>query len=70
MLTGFRGQPPGDVDAVVDAVAAVADHARGHAHTLRELDINPLLVLPGRGGVVAADVLIRLGSDERGEADG
>ncbi|MGW2326235.1 acetate--CoA ligase family protein [Streptomyces sp. NPDC001700] len=70
LLTGFRGQPPGDVDAVIDTVAAVADYARGHAHTLVELDINPLLVLPGHGGVVAADVLIRLGTDERGEAHG
>ncbi|MFI0821051.1 acetate--CoA ligase family protein [Streptomyces sp. NPDC021098] len=69
LLTGYRGQPPGDIDAVVDAVAAVADYARGHADTLLELDINPLLVLPGHGGVVAADVLIRLAADERGEPD-
>ncbi|RNG38353.1 acetate--CoA ligase family protein [Streptomyces botrytidirepellens] len=70
LLTGYRGQPPGDVDAVVDAVAAVADFARAHAHTLVELDINPLLVLPGHGGVVAADVLISLGTDERGGRHG
>ncbi|MFF7655620.1 acetate--CoA ligase family protein [Streptomyces sp. NPDC007983] len=70
LLNGFRGQPPGDVEAVVGTVTAVADYARGHAHTLVELDINPLLVLPGHGGVVAADVLIRLGTDERGGLDG
>ncbi|MFI0781062.1 acetate--CoA ligase family protein [Streptomyces sp. NPDC021212] len=70
LLTGYRGQPPGDVEAVIDAVAAVAASARGHASTLVELDINPLLVLPGHGGVVAADALIRLGTDERGGPDG
>ena len=70
LLTGYRGQPPGDVDAVIDAVAAVADFARAHANTLVELDINPLLVLPGHGGVVAADVLISLGTVERGGLHG
>ncbi|MEB8336882.1 acetate--CoA ligase family protein [Streptomyces endophyticus] len=69
LLSGFRGQPPGDVVAVLDAVTAVADYVRGHAGTLRELDINPLLVLPDRGGVVAADVLIRLGTDGEGEGE-
>lgn len=70
LLTGYRGQPPGDVEAVIDAVAAVADFARAHANTLVELDINPLLVLPGHGGVVAADVLISLGTVERGGLHG
>ncbi|QLH20121.1 acetate--CoA ligase family protein [Streptomyces sp. Rer75] len=70
LLTGYRGQPPGDVDAVVDTVAAVADFARAHANTLVELDINPLLVLPGHGGVVAADVLISPGTGERGGLHG
>lgn len=54
LLTGFRGAPPGDVDAVVDAVLAVVRYAieRG----VRELDVNPLLVFGD--GVLAVDAVI------------
>jgi acyl-CoA synthetase (NDP forming) len=59
LLTGYRGRPAGDVDAVVTAVTAVARYATGHAERLLELDVNPLLVRPAGQGVLAADVLIR-----------
>ncbi|WP_205315401.1 acetate--CoA ligase family protein, partial [Nonomuraea lactucae] len=60
LLTGYRGRPRGDVEAVIDAVAVVARYARAHADRLVELDVNPLLVLPEGHGVLAADALIRL----------
>lgn len=55
LLAGFRG-PAADVPAVVDAIATIADHARGDDR-LVELDVNPLLALPR--GAVAVDVLVR-----------
>ncbi|WP_263248698.1 acetate--CoA ligase family protein [Saccharopolyspora rosea] len=55
LLAGFRGRSA-DVDAVVAAIAAIADYARDHDR-LVELDVNPLLALPR--GAVAADVLVR-----------
>lgn len=61
LLQGFRGRPRGDVDAVVDAVMAVARYAHAHRHEVLEADINPLLVLPEGQGALAADALIRLG---------
>jgi acyl-CoA synthetase (NDP forming) len=67
LLTGYRGAPPGDVDAAVEAVAAVARYATDRADRLLELDVNPLLVLPDGHGVLAADVLIR--STEDGDDD-
>lgn len=60
LLTGFRGRPAGDVDALVDAVLAVAAYAQAHAGQLVELDVNPVLVLPQGRGVLAVDALIRL----------
>ncbi len=64
LLYGFRGRPRGDVEALVDAVMAVADFAEAHRESLIELDVNPLLVLPeglGRNrGAVAVDALIRM----------
>lgn len=63
LLQGFRGRPVGDVEAVIGAVMAVADYAQAHQHSLLEVDINPLLVLPAGQGVVAADALIRTGDN-------
>ena len=60
LLTGFRGKAAGDVDALLDAVMAVADYAQANADQLVELDVNPVLVLPEGRGVLAVDALIRL----------
>lgn len=59
LLDGFRGGPKGDIDALVEAVIAVAHYAQDNRDTLDELDINPLFVLPEGQGVVAVDALIR-----------
>ena len=60
LLQGFRGKPPGDIEAVVDAVMAIASFAEDHWEQLLELDVNPLMVLPEGQGVIAADALIVL----------
>ena len=58
LLTGFRGRPAADLDALVAAIRAVADYACEHAPRLLELDVNPLLV--SAHGCVAVDALTRL----------
>ncbi|MGA2776996.1 MAG: acetate--CoA ligase family protein [Steroidobacteraceae bacterium] len=60
LLAGFRGKPPGDVAALVEAVLAVARYAEAHCDCLSELDVNPIIVRPLGKGVVAVDALIRL----------
>lgn len=60
LLAGYRGRAPGDLEAAVGAVLAVAGFAAAHADRLAELDVNPLIVRPAGRGAVAADVLIRL----------
>jgi acetate---CoA ligase (ADP-forming) len=57
LLTGFRGQAGGDIDALVKAINAVAEYATQNVEHLAELDINPLMVM--EDGVVAVDALIR-----------
>lgn len=57
LLRGYRGGPAGDFDAAVDAVMAVAAYADANRDTIRELDVNPLLVF--ENGAVAVDALIR-----------
>jgi len=58
LLRGFRGAARGDLDAVVDAVLAIAALVERDPASIVELDVNPLMVLPEGRGVVAADVLI------------
>ncbi|MCY1526802.1 Protein lysine acetyltransferase Pat [compost metagenome] len=58
LLTGFRGRPAVDMDALVEAIRAVADYACEHVDSLLELDVNPLLACAD--GAVAVDALIRV----------
>jgi acetyl-CoA synthetase len=60
LLNGYRGRAPGDVAALVNAIAAIAAYAQAHASDLLELDVNPIVVLPQGQGVLAVDALIHL----------
>jgi len=60
LLAGYRGQPAGDMEGVVNAIQSVAEFALAHQDELLELDINPLLVRPKGCGIVAVDALIRM----------
>lgn len=60
LLAGHRGQPAGDDEALVSAIAAIGAFCHAHAERLVELDVNPLIVRPRGHGVVAADALIRM----------
>jgi acetate---CoA ligase (ADP-forming) len=64
LIEGFRGNDAGDMNAVVDAILSVAAFADENREHLMELDINPLLVLAKGQGVVAADALISMSSEE------
>ncbi|MDA1072720.1 MAG: acetate--CoA ligase family protein, partial [Proteobacteria bacterium] len=57
LLAGWRGKPAGDVEAAIDAIAAIAQFALAQRDSLIELDVNPLIVTPK--GATAADVLLR-----------
>ncbi len=53
LLTGARGQPPADVGAFADLIAAIGDLAAAHPE-IAELDLNPVLVgRPGHGAWIA-----------------
>jgi hypothetical protein len=58
LLRGFRGRPGADMDALLDAIGAIARYAEAEASRLLELDVNP--VIAGPSGTVAVDALIRL----------
>ncbi len=59
MLDGARGKPPGDIEALVETIVALSAMALDQQASLKELDINPLFVLPAGKGVRAGDALAR-----------
>ena len=59
LLEGYRGRPPGDVDAVVDTVLAVGRFVEDNRDRIAEIDINPLMVRPRGLGAVAVYAYIR-----------
>jgi acyl-CoA synthetase (NDP forming) len=59
LLSGARGRPRGDLETLVHVMLKVARLAQDWP-ALRELDINPLFVMPEGRGVYAVDALVVL----------
>lgn len=62
LLSGYRGAPRADLEAIVDAVEAVQRYVENARERLLEVEINPLICLPV--GAVAADAVIREGEPQ------
>lgn len=58
LLQGARGQPPADIDALVNALVALSEFAAKHADSVQSIDINPFVVLPQGQGAQALDAAI------------
>jgi acyl-CoA synthetase (NDP forming) len=60
-ISGYRGRPKGDLDALADAIVAMSRLAESADTVVWEAEVNPMLVLAAGQGVVAVDALIRTG---------
>lgn len=60
LLDGYRGAPKADVTAAAKAIAALGQAVLAGGDSLREVEVNPLLVLPAGMGAVAVDALVLL----------
>ncbi len=58
LLSGWRGKPAANREALIGAIEAIAAYAEAHADQLLELDVNPLIARSG--DAIAVDALIRL----------
>lgn len=58
ILRGARGRPAGDLEALARAIVAISGLARDT--DIAEVEVNPLIVLPEGGGVVAVDALMQI----------
>ena len=62
VLKGFRGRPPGDLDALAQAVVALSRLALHPEWGVSECEINPLMV--GEAGVVAVDAVAWVAAED------
>lgn len=58
LLEGYRGREKGDVEGVLDVILKVSQLAMDLKAEVKELDINPLIVLGEGKGVQAVDALV------------
>jgi acetate---CoA ligase (ADP-forming) len=63
LLSGYRGQPAGDVAGLIDTALACTRYAEANLDRLIELDLNPVIVRPAGQGALAVDALIRLAKE-------
>ena len=61
LLTGIRGYPPRDIDALVDILVTVSRLPFRYPDIV-ELDLNPVFLLEQGRGVMAGDVRVILDS--------
>ena len=65
LLTGYRGAPEADVEALESLLLRVSALAGDHPE-LMELDLNPVKVLPRGEGCVVVDARFLLAGEEEG----
>ena len=59
ILAGTRGRPAADLDSLGRALGLLSQLMMHFPH-IREVDLNPVLVFPGKPGLVALDARIRV----------
>jgi acetyl coenzyme A synthetase (ADP forming)-like protein len=64
LLTGFRGRPPADLDAVREVLLRISYLAEA-VPEISELDLNPLIALAPGNGCRIVDARIRVAADSR-----
>lgn len=57
LMTGFRGQEPLDIPALIQVVQGFVRMAQQYSHTLIEAEVNPILVHIQHQGVTAVDAV-------------
>jgi succinyl-CoA synthetase beta subunit len=59
LLTGYRGAPPCDIDALCEVISRLSWMIADHEASVTEVEINPLIVGPAGRGALAADAIVR-----------
>ncbi len=70
LLQGYRGKPPADTGALVDAAQKLVRFAEENNPDLVEVDINPIFALPEGQGALVVDATVRISSARTPEPGG
>ena len=57
ILAGIRGEPPSDIEAVVDAIVRLGQ-LMAEVPEIAEVDVNPFIVFPEGGMAVDARIVL------------
>jgi succinyl-CoA synthetase beta subunit len=60
LLSGLRGRPPADREALAELIAGITEIFVTHGDLIEEIEVNPVMVLPKGRRCVAADALLIL----------
>lgn len=60
VLEGFRGEPPADVNAIIDAIMKISQLSADFEKDFSEMDVNPIFVYAAGKGLKAVDARIIL----------
>lgn len=58
LLSGVRGAPPADVEALATLLVDISNFAAAHRDDIETIDLNPVIVRARGEGVVALDALV------------
>ncbi|WP_458792007.1 acetate--CoA ligase family protein [Yoonia sp. MH D7] len=58
LITGYRGKPAANINAIISAILAIQDYALANIDIIEEVEINPLICIPD--AAIAVDALIRI----------
>lgn len=58
LLNGYRGRPKGDLNALVDTILNVSRFAMEQQDKFKEMDINPVFLMPEGKGAICGDALL------------
>ena len=64
LLTGFRGRPAADLNALRDVLLRIS-HLAESVPDISELDLNPVIALPAGAGCRVIDARIKVAADTR-----
>jgi succinyl-CoA synthetase beta subunit len=59
LLSGWRGAPEGDTEAMAQAISALSHLAVANQDRIADIEVNPVVVKPRGQGVVALDAVIQ-----------
>ena len=58
LLSGYRGSPPADIDALVRTLVSLSELVSDPDFEYTQVDLNPIIVRPAGQGAVAVDCLV------------